>query len=518
MGNGVIILLISNLIVKIIGVMFKIPLVNIIGDEGMGYFNSAYTIYTLFFTLSTSGLPVAVSILISRCIAEHRSVEKKRIFKITSSAFLVIGIIGSMIMLLGSKLLAGVIGSINSYLCIASMSFVLLFVCVSGAIRGYFQGHQNMLPTGISQIIESFGKLVFGIFFAMYAVYKSYPSYIVAAFGVFGITVSSAVSMIYLMIYKLLFDKKETIYNNSNQKDIKNILRQLFKTAIPITVSSSVMSLTNVIDLSIVMRRLSDIGYSSTEATSIYGNYSGIAVPMFNMPSAIVTPIAMSVIPYIAAEIINKNYLLAKKTVESALKITAMLTFPCAFGLSLLSRPILRLFFNPSQGDKAANLLSILAIAIVFVGYTTVSTALLQAYGKNKLPIFSMLLGAVSKLLSGYILIGNFGMVGTPLSTIICYSVTTAVNLYFVKKYSSADLKIVNMIIKPLLFSCISVIIGLMVYYFGVDFIGEKLACVGSIIISGMLYLCSIIVFKLLTKDDTKLFPGGRIIEKFLFN
>lgn len=508
-------LLISNLIVKVIGVLFKIPLVSIIGDEGMGYFNSAYTIYTLFYTLSTAGLPVAVSILISESIAKNRWGDKKLIYKVTALVFFVIGILGSSFMLFGSRLLAFLIGSENSYLCIAAMSFVLLFVCMSSAMRGYFQGHQNMLPTAVSQIIESFGKLTVGMLLALYAIRCGYSSHVVAAYAILGITASSAVSMLYLLIAKNISDRKEGSMPNNTEKKVSFVVKKLFKTAIPITVSSAVMSLTNILDLSMVMRRLISIGYTQNEATAIYGNYSGLAVPMFNLPSAIIAPIALSVVPYITGARAANNMELANKTVKSAIKSAAILSCPCSFGLFLFASPILRLIFNDNQAERAAPLLSLLSIAIVGVSITTVTTALLQSYGKNNLPIISMVCGSAAKLISGYFLIGKLGMEGTPISTVICYLVTAGMNFIFLKVHTHVKFDVAGMLLKPLLSSLLSCGIGYLVFRLCLLVIAEELCCIIAMGVSALMYFALILLLKAVDRDDAKIFPGGRFIEKY---
>lgn len=515
LSGGVLVLLVSNLIVKIIGVFFKIPIVNIIGDEGMGYFNSAYTIYTLFYTLSTSGLPVAVSILVSGCIAKNNLKDKKIVYRITVLTFLIIGLMGSLFMLFGSRLLSEWIGNENSYICISAMSFVLLFVCISSAIRGYFQGHQNMFPTAISQIIESIGKLSIGIFLALYATRRGYSSYVVAAYAVLGITVSSAISMLYLLLVKNITDRNESGNGLSSGLTEVEVLKRLFKTAIPITVSSSVMSLTNILDLSMVMRRLLSIGYTPTAATAMYGNYSGLAVPLFNLPSAIVAPIALSVVPYITGARVQKNIAVVHSTIGSAIKSAAILSFPCMIGLYYLSSPILRLIFNNDQADRAAPLLSVLAMAIVGVSMTTVTTAILQACGKNKAPIISMILGSVVKIATGYLFIGEFGMVGTPLSTVCCYLVTSTVNFVFLKKYTDVKLDLIGMVLKPILASLVSCISARLVFEFLCNRIKEEIACVICLGLAACLYFFILLIIKAFNKEDTKIFPCGRLIDKY---
>ena len=294
--SGVLILLLSNLIVKIVGVMFKIPLVSIMGDEGMGYFNSAYTVYTLFYTVSSAGLPVALSILISRCESEGRQRDKARVYHVALVLFAVIGGVFALIMSTCSGVLSKAIGNTGAEPSILAISPVMLFVCITSAVRGYFQGHQNMIPTAVSQLVEALGKLAFGICFALFAVKKgcSYP--LVAAYSILGITVSEVISMLCI----LLFPKrmKWSVSDKSEFKSRRSIAGDIVKIAFPITMSSAVVSLSGLLDLSLVMNRLTDIGYTEAEANALFGNYTGLVQPLFNLPTSLITPIALGIVPY----------------------------------------------------------------------------------------------------------------------------------------------------------------------------------------------------------------------------
>jgi len=181
--SGVLVLTIANLLIKVIGLLFKIPITNIIGDEGMGYFNAAYTIYTWFYMISTAGLPVAVSVMISKGRTSGNFKEVKKIYKITMLLFVAIGLVGMLLMIFLSKSFADVMGSRSIYLSIIAIAPTLFFICISSAVRGYFQGYQNMFPTAVSQIIEALGKLILGILFANYAISKGYDLPMVAAYA-----------------------------------------------------------------------------------------------------------------------------------------------------------------------------------------------------------------------------------------------------------------------------------------------------------------------------------------------
>lgn len=496
--------------------MFKIPLVNIIGDEGMGYFNSAYTVYTLFYTLSTAGLPVAVSIMISECIAANRENEKKGVYKVTFIIFLIIGLFGFGVMFFMRNTLASLIGSPFACHCLGAMSAVLLFVCISSGVRGYFQGHQIMTPTAVSSVIESGGKLIFGILFALYAIKKGYPSYIVAAFAVFGITASSMLCALYLLFSKTVFDRKNGFALGRAKVSYRKNGMRLLKYAMPITLGSVVMSLCNVLDLAMVIRRLVYTGLDPTEATAVYGNYSGLCVPLFNMPSAVIAPIGMSVVPYISGQMVKNEGDEAAKTALSAIRTVLILSFPCMIGLALFAKPILRLIFNDEAAMRAYVNMAVLAFSIVGVALTTVTTAILQGHKRNFLPVISMTAGSLVKLISGYFLIGRYGMIGTPISTFLCYMTTSFMNLYFLRRHISIPVNIVGLSFKPFLVSLTSALVSRLVFSFFL-FAGEGLACMIAIAFCGLFYFGAMLIAGGIKKEDLTVFPGGEYINKVFF-
>ncbi len=505
------ILLISNLIVKVVGVMFKIPLVGIMGDEGMGYFNSAYTVYTLFYTVSSSGLPLALSILISRCDTEGRQGDKARVYSAALCLFAVMGGFFTLVMFLGSGALGEIIGNPSAAPSILAISPVMLFICITSAVRGYFQGHQNMIPTAVSQMVEAMGKLVFGILFSLYAVKKGYSFPVVAAYSILGITLSEALCMLCL----LLFRKNKSVRDGYTMRR-RDAIAGIVKTALPITISSAVVSLSGLLDLMIVMNRLTSIGYSAEMANALFGNYTGLAMPLFNLPASLITPISLGIVPYITSALALNDGELAVKTVRSSIKSTMIIAFPCAFGLSALSEPILKLIFDDAQAQRAAENLALLALATVGVAMTSVTSAILQSYGHRMFPILSMTAGCAVKLISGYFLIGELGMTGTPISTGLCYGVTSVLNLWYIYVKIGRAMEPWRGFFKPMICGALSAAAGYFAHGYMEGRIQASLACVLAIGFAGGLYLLLGAVFSLVDIEDTKVFPGGKYIEKLI--
>lgn len=512
--SGVLILTLSNLLVKVIGLLFKIPLTNIIGDEGMGYFNAAYRIYTWFYMVSTAGLPVALSIMISESRTKGNVNEVKKIYRITMTLFIVIGFVGMAAMIIGSRLFAVLIGSESIYMCIITIAPTLFFICISSAIRGFFQGYQNMIPTAISQVFEAVGKLSLGIILAFYAINSGYDVPMVAAYAISGLTIGAAAGMLFLLLAKGMHKGEIIKTENQSARSSKTLLYTLAKLAIPITISASVMSLTDLIDVMIIMRQLQNIGFSEEAAVAIYGNYTSLAVPMFNLPPILIYPISYSIIPLISSAMAAGDESKATTIMNSALKIAAIISIPASLGMSVLSKPILTIFYKSASVDMAAPLLSILSLSVFFIGMLAISNAILQARGLERKPIISMTLGAIVKLISSTILIGipSIGINGAPIGTFLCYLTITVINFHFIIKHVPIDSSMINIFIKPVIASVCCIIAAILTYVGLSVLFSNSIAVIGAIGIAAIVYIVVLFIIKGIKEEDILMLPKGKKI------
>ena len=461
--SGVLILSVSAIVVKIIGLIYKIPMLRLLGSEGMGYFNSAYEIYALFCTVSTAGLPVAMSVIISRC--RGREGAEERIFKVSLRLFLVLGAVGTLVMLITAYPLAVFLGGSKCLFSILAISPTVFFICVTSAFRGYYQGLGQMLPTALSQVIEAAGKLLLGILFASVALYCGYSTETVAAFAVLGLLVGSALSSLYLWIIKR---RRGCNTVDLPQRAQGIILRSLLKTAIPVTLSAAVVSMTKMVDMTMIIRRLQSLGETSEAAFSAYGCYTTLAVPLFGVAPALVSSVALPLIPKLSRAIADGNKLLQKETVNEGLRFTCLISMPIGAGLSLFSKEILELLFSgqTAEIELSAPLLSVLGMSVALSCLVTVGNAILQAYGKPHIATVSMTLGAVAKIALAYFLIGNrdIGIMGAPISTLICDLVINLVNFYFIAKCLPDGIDICRSFLLPFIASVASVGISKFAY------------------------------------------------------
>lgn len=524
--TGVLFLGGANILVKIMGLLFKIPMSYYLGDEGMGYFNSAHQIYTWLYMFSTAGLPVAVSILIAEARTKGAPDGVRRIERLTLYTFLLLGLSSTALMLFGAGPLSRLIGTPQAQYCIAAIAPTMLFICLSSAMRGYFQGFSHMLPSAVSQVLEALGKLLVGVFLAGYAMRRGFSLPVVAAFAVSGLAVGEALGMVYLFVSRRLYEKRGALAVRQapgsllDSTPTRAVLHRLWKIALPITLSSLVMGLTGMIDLVVVQRRLQSIGYLPAAATAFYGNYTTLVVPMFNLPPALIYPIATAAVPMLSAALAAEDRRGAKKLIASVLRVTSFIAMPCALGLAVFSLPILRLFFRQDMADTAAPLLSVLAIATIFLSLLSVTNAVLQASGLAVKPIFSMLLGGVVKIASSYFLIGvpAIGTLGVPLGTVFCYFVAMLCNLFFLLRHLDFLPSLSFTFFRPFAAACLSVGGAFAFYHTMGGDSAPRVFILPSIALAAVLYVVAIFLTRSVTEEDIRLLPGGAKLANRLYH
>ncbi len=523
--SGVVALTAANLFVKVVGLILKIPLRSLMTDAGMAYYNTAYEIYAWLFTVATTGLPIAVSMMISEDRAKGNVRETRKIFRVTAVLFILIGVVGSSVMLFGAPLFEKAYKMDNSAYCMMAVAPTLFFICIASALRGYFQGYQRMTPTAVSEVIEAIGKLVIGLLLANFAIQRGYPLYMVAAYAALGLTIGVAGGMLFLIISKILFrpEKYDIEYASLADETLKvrstkRIVLTLVMIAIPITLANSVMSFSTMLDGMILSRRLQSIGYSEEIVKTMIGNYKSCATPLANLPPALITPITASIIPLMSAAIASGNRERTKRVMDGSLLITAILELPCALGMSVLAEPIIKLLFgNDSSAEAAAPLLSILALSVFFVSTISITSAFLQAHKLERKPILSMIGGAAVKLIASYVLIGipSLNIYGSPIASCLgCFTIS-AINLYFIKKHIGFVPDFRKILIRPFASAVICALAAMGVYWLFNPHFGY-LAVILAIPVAMIVYAFVIFLFRALTREDILLLPKGEKLCRLL--
>lgn len=518
--SGVLLLTLSAFLVKLIGLVYKIPMLSYLGSEGMGYFHAAYEIYALFCIIATAGLPVALSVLISEAVAKGRAGDTERIYRAAFLVFLLLGVIGTLVMWLGADVFCNLIKSENARSCIVSIAPTVLCVCVSSAIRGYFQGYQRMLPTALSQLIEAVGKLVFGLAFAHLALERGADTQTVAAAAGWGLTLGTMVSMLYLF-----FEKARVRYcarrkdTDSFQKDvvpIASVWKHLGRLAIPMTLGASLVSLTKIVDMAMILRRLQVIGYSEALANEAYGSYTTLALSVYGVLPTLLNSVFLPLVPMLSAAIASGDREQQAHMVESAYRLTAAFAIPASLGIAAFSRPVLSLLFR-GEGEAvatAAPLLSVLGASVFLSCMISASNSVLHAYRIVNRPILSLIAGAAVKIPVAYLLIGipSVGLMGAPVSTLACNLVVVVLNLAFASK-QCGGVSVRDVFVRPLWLSTLAVGVPFGLYLFFLNRFGENdVMALPFILLAVVLYAVLGLVGEVLTREDIAALPFGEQI------
>lgn len=561
--QGALILAGANLLVKIIGALFKVPLYNLIGEDGSGIFNVAYQIYTFMFIIATAGFPIAVSKMVAESIAREDEYDARRIFQTAIFLLGIIGLAGSTVLYTFADELAAFLGNRDSALGIRVIAPGVFFVSLVSAYRGYFQGKQNMYPTAGSEVVEASAKLILGIAaasvfmgmavntamgqdFSLAAkeISSAHTRTMYSATGaIFGVTAGTFLALLLMITIYSCKEKRVRPVPGQKIRPRRDILKNLIMIAIPITIGASVSSLTSLVDLATIMNRLvvnpdvfdpyahlfaegtefwekaveegwEGITLLQKKANSLYGVYTGQAQTMFNLPLTIVVGLSMSIVPAISTALAERKQRVAQSMTSSVLRITMLFALPCAMGFFVLSAPILRLLYSDSN---AGYLLQKLAFAVPFVALVSVSNSVLQSYGKVYYPVVNMLIGGIVKVLMNYTLIPVWGVDAAPIATAVCYGIIAVLNLIGIVYMLKVKINIVDLIIKPL---CAALVMGAAVsavYNFLSAFLpGSRLVTIAAIGVGVIVYAVAVILVKGLRRDDVLNLPKGEKIAGIL--
>ncbi len=450
--QGAAVLIAANIMVKVIGAVFRIPLDQLLGKSGMGLFNVAYVLYTTMLVISTAGLPVAVSKMVSESASLGRAREARRIALAAGLAFPAVGAVFSAVLYGSAEPLSALVGNQAAAPAVRAIAPSVFCVALISVVRGYFQGLNDMAPTALSQLIEALGKLLLGYGLAQSASRRGLPLGQCAAAAVTGVTIGEAASAAYLLARVCLHRRRRETVLNDYARPCGVLLRELLAVAVPVTVGSSVMSLTNLLDVALVMNRLQDAGWTAEQANALYGAYSNRAITMFNLPQTVILGLSVSVLPVLAGAVARQNFTQLSRTLGAAVRLTLLLALPAGMGYLTLGEPIVDLLFG-ADSVSAGEFLRILGLAVPLLAMVSLTNAVLQAFGKPFAPVKNMLLGGAVKLAGNHFLIGALGIYGAPVSTVLCYAVIAAGNLRAVRGRTAALPPLREALLPPLLAS-----------------------------------------------------------------
>jgi len=521
--KGAAILSASTLLVKILGLLFSIPLANVIEPAAMSYFYTAYDIFAIFLMLSTAGLPVAVSRMVGTACARGRRKEADRVFSVAVWLFVGIGLIGTLIMILFPQQIANFYQNPRASYTIVALAPTLFFLSVMSALRGYFQGRSNMVPTAISQSIEAITKVIIGVGLAVF-ILKQYDSHMWAAVGaITGVSVSAFLGMVYLIIYKLRQkrrDREALAQDHSEPPSRKELLIQLVRFAIPITLGSCFLSVLDSVDSAVIMGQLQNAAGFSEDAAATLRALLGHARKFFDLPGAFVIPIANSLLPALSGAIASKDNRSIDNITSVSMRVTLLISIPSSVGMAVFAEPICGLLLagRPETAAATAPLLSMLSVAIAFNATLYTGNAILQSFGRPVIPVINMAVGGVIKIALSYVLAGipAINAMGSAISTVVSYFVIMVLNFIAIRSSLPNMDSVVGMSL-PILVS--AAVMGFVSYgcYWGLClFLSPRIAVLPSIVVAVAVYAVCIVLFRAVTYDDVVMLPKGETLARLM--
>ena len=504
--------MLASLLVKVIGAFFQIPLLNMIGGKdspAFGMFSAAYRVYTAMLMISTVGVPAALAKMVAEATARGREHEVRRTVRVAGSIFIPLGAICSVVLFLGAGTFASWIKSADSRLAVMAIAPSVLMVAVLA-------------------VIESLGKLFIGLGLAYYAVQHNFSDQAVAAMTVLGVTIGEVAAAVYMLIQGAITHRSSSAVHalDDSVRPAGQLAKTLLSLSIPITISSAVMSLTDLIDVALISTRLQSpaVGMTAREAMSTYGIYTGQAINFFNLPQTLITALAVSVLPTIASARAAGNHAKVSKTLGTTLRMTVIITLPAGAGFIMLAGPILRMLY--SQGTELGGvLMGLLGFAVPAAALVAVTNSTLQAFGRIDLPLVSMFAGAVVKMLGDYFLIGNpaLNIMGAPISTALCYWLIAVINLFHIRRLTGSLPPIGKTVCRPL-----AATIGMSAAIFIVQRVlngalsaapgtmPDKLITLACIGVAVAVYAVLLLALGAVERDDVLLLPKGEKIADIL--
>ena len=512
----------AGVLVKLLGVFFRIPLTNIITAEGMGYYQTAYPMYILMLTVSSSGLPTAIS----RMIAERRSggnyYEAYRVFKVSFKVMLGLGLFTAVLVFFLAPWITKLQNEPDAVYALRTTVPALLLCPVMSCYRGFFQGQKQMAPTAISQVAEQIFRVGIGLALAYLLMSKGKPH--AAAGASFG---ASAGALFGLIAVLFMFVRNKPVMvaeiKESGRKPIQpvgGIVRDLLAIAIPITIGASIMPILNWIDTLIVKNVLVSIGYTDVAARTMYGELSGMASPIINFPQVLTQAICLSLVPVITDAFKRDDMDFVRKNSALGMRYAALIGFPCSIGMIVLARPIMQLFYSSQHDsiDNAAACLACYAAGLFFLSAVHALTGVLQGIGKQGIPVKNLFIGAVVKVVVTFLLtrIPAINVKGAAIGTTCAYIVAAWLNLVAVRRYSGMKLDLGLMIIRPLISSAVMGAVAFGVYKVLSAHSGNAVSTLGAVAAGVVVYVIMVFVTRSIKLDELSSVPGMSRLRRLL--
>ena len=454
--KGTMILTISSIIVKVIGSLNWIILSRVLGGEGIGLYQMGFPIYLMAITVSSAGVPVAISIITSEKLANKDYRGAKRVFNVSLRLLLVSGLLFSSALFFGADFLINqhIIRDSRAYYSIIALAPAVFFVTFLASFRGYLQGWQIMTPTATSEVVEQLVRVITMLVFA--DLFMPYGLAYAAGGASMGAGAGAFCALLVLMWFyrrlkRRLHAEIEAQDDSIPQESAGHIIKRLLKLALPVSLTSLMLPIGANLDLLIVPQRLEVAGFNVRHATELFGYLTGMAVPLVNLATIFTAAMTISLVPSSSESRALERFDAIRDKIRLAFRVAMIITFPCFMGLFFLAEKVAALIYN---APGAAGAIQTMSVGILFLGMHQISTGILQGLGKTAIPVINMILACVVKVVMSWWLtaIPFLGIKGASMATVADFAVAAIINMGFIYKYTGFTFSM-GSLLKPLLAS-----------------------------------------------------------------
>lgn len=525
--KGFAILSAAGMMVKVLSLLYIPFLIMIIGGEGYGIYGATYQVYTFIFVITNSGIPVAISKLISELTAVGNYKDAVKSFKIARFILVILGILMSLVLLIFANPLAELVKFNKAYLSLLTLSPAILFTSVASAYRGYFQGRANMTPTALSQVIEQIINIIFSLGFAVY--FMKFGLEAGCAGATIGTSVGALISAVFLMYYyesnRRFKVPKGYINEEVRRFTTKQLLRKIVKYGVPITICVGMTYAGNLVDVYNTKSRLMVGGITEVNASILYGwlvKYQSL----LNVPIAIISSLSAAILPAISGAIAVKDKKLARNKINYSFRLCFLIAVPCAVGLASLSAPI----YDMLKFRGGEFIMAYGSVVLVLMAIMQIQTTILQGIGKLFIATLYSVIGIVFKITSNYFLIAmpKINILGAVVGSIIGFAIPIVLNHRIIKKSLNLKLSLWIHSIKPIIASAVMgalafgtyYILSLVLGYIHKGYVTNTIATVIAIGVGGLTYGFGLVILGGIRRDDLNLMPSKltRLIPQFVLN
>ena len=510
----------AGLLVRFLGFVYRFPLTNMIGDTGNAIYAGGYYIYTFLLILSSAGLPAAISKMVSERLALRQYRNAHRVFQAALATSTTLGVIFAVLMGVFARQLAALIDIPDSYYSLLTLCPTLVIVAIMSVFRGYFQGMRTMVPTAISQVIEQIFNAFFSVYLAWLLLYKNVPEGqtknipLAAAGGTMGTGIGALAGLLVVLFAYFLIRphlmRRMRRCPQPYEEGRRELIGRVLQTAWPIIAGTAVFSITNLIDMGMVVKILQQTGFTEEAAQALYGQLSGKFVTLTTLPVSISTAVATAALPSIAVSVKLRERKQVRRKMNLTYHVSMIISVPAAVGISALGPQILLMLFpNASDGGM---LLTVGGIAVIFLALCQTATGILQGIGHIKVPVVGAILGAITKVVLNLLLIRipSVNVLGAVLSTTGCYLVAGAFDVMMLSRLPGTRFDFVGNFLKPVLCSAVMAGGALGSYHLLFKLLSNNTAAtLLAICIAIIIYGLTMLLSKGITEEDLQTMPGG---------